>query len=77
MSEISTSSRAINVKHITIGLFALMAIFVFYQRDLQLLDPQSSLRQRYAAVPWWMLAHGVAGALALFIAPFQFSSRLR
>ena len=26
---------------------------------------------------WWLLPHGVAGALALFLAPFQFSTRLR
>jgi uncharacterized membrane protein len=54
-----------------------MAIYVLVGRDLQLLDAGSALRQRYMAVPWWMLAHGFFGALALLLAPFQFSSRLR
>jgi len=57
--------------------FALMTLFVVYQRDLALLDVNSPLRQRYAAVPRWMLVHGLCGALALLIAPFQFSNRLR
>lgn len=33
--------------------------------------------ERYAGIGWSMVLHGVSGALALFIAPFQFSSRLR
>ena len=77
MSEASTSPSSIQAKHFAFGLFVLMTVFVLYQRDLQLLDPHSFLRQRYAAVPWWMLAHGVCGAVALFLAPFQFSGRLR
>jgi len=67
----------LQLKHIAFAVFALMAVFVFYGRDLQLFDPASELRQRYSAVPWWMLAHGIFGALALFIATFQFSNRLR
>jgi len=77
MSDVPTSASPIQAKHVAFGLFVLMAIFVLFQRDLQLLDARSFLRQRYAAVPWWMLAHGGAGALALILAPFQFSSRLR
>lgn len=81
MTTIAPAARAaapsLQLKHIAFALFALMAAFVLYGRDLQLLDADSLLRQRYAAVPWWMLAHGIFGALALLIAPFQFSSRLR
>jgi uncharacterized membrane protein len=58
-------------------LFGLMTLFVLLTRDRMLLDPNSFLRQRYAAIPWLMLAHGVPGALALFLGVFQFSSRLR
>jgi uncharacterized membrane protein len=64
-------------KHVLFIVLGVMAIFVLIQRDLQLLDANSPLRQRYAKVPWWMLSHGVPGALALFLAPFQFSNRLR
>jgi uncharacterized membrane protein len=46
-------------------------------RDRTLLDHKSFLRQRYAAIPWLMFAHGIPGALALLLGVFQFSSRLR
>jgi hypothetical protein len=81
MTSIASVARPaalrLQLKHIAFAVFALMAVFVLYGRDLQLLNPASELRQRYAAVPWWMLAHGIFGALALFVAPFQFSNRLR
>jgi uncharacterized membrane protein len=54
-----------------------MAIFVLIQRDLQLLDGKSFLRQRYAAIPWLMFLHGIPGALALLLGVLQFSNRLR
>ncbi len=68
---------SVQAKHVALVLFALMALFVLYQRDLQLLDANSPLRQRYGQVPWWILAHGVFGALALILGFFQFSTRLR
>lgn len=58
-------------------LFGLMTAYVLVTRDRTLLDSHSFLRQRYAAIPWLMLAHGVPGALALFLGVFQFSGRLR
>lgn len=77
MSDSPTSFGSSQAKRLGFGVFVLMAIFVLFQRDLQLLNSHSFLRQRYAAVPWWILAHGLAGAFALILAPFQFSSRLR
>jgi uncharacterized membrane protein len=58
-------------------VFGLLTIWVLYQRDLSLLDPHSFLRQRYAPIPGLMFLHGIPGALALILAVFQFSSRLR
>jgi uncharacterized membrane protein len=58
-------------------VFGLMTLYVLATRDRTLLDSHSFLRQRYAAIPWLMLAHGIPGALALFLGIFQFSSRLR
>lgn len=69
--------NSIKSKHVLWVIFGLMTLFVLYQRDAQLLDANSFLRQRYAPIPLLMLAHGVAGALALFLGVFQFSSRLR
>jgi uncharacterized membrane protein len=67
----------IGLKHVAFALLLAMAIFVLFQRDLQLLNSDSPLRQRYAGISWLMLAHGIFGALALLMPPFQFSRRLR
>ncbi len=58
-------------------VFGLMTVFVLLTRDRTLLDSHSFMRQRYAAIPWLMFAHGISGALALLLGLFQFSSRLR
>jgi uncharacterized membrane protein len=58
-------------------VFGLLTLFVLATRERTLLDSHSFLRQRYAAIPWLMFAHGVPGALALALGVFQFSSRLR
>ena len=58
-------------------VFGLMTVFVLLTRDRTLLASHSFMRQRYAAIPWLMLAHGISGALALLLGLFQFSSRLR
>ena len=58
-------------------VFGLMTLFVLLTRELSLLDPNSFFHRRYAAIPWLMVLHGIPGAIALFIGPFQFSNRLR
>src|SRR5574341_383605 len=73
----AASGSSVKGKHLLFIAFGLMTLFVLYQRDSQLLDAHSPLRQRYASIPWLMLAHGVPGALALLLGVFQFSSRLR
>ena len=54
-----------------------MALYVLVARDGTLLDSHSFLRQRYAQIPWLMMAHGIPGAVALGLGVFQFSTRLR
>jgi hypothetical protein len=49
-----------------------MMIIVIY-RDRILLDPLSPNWERYRYFKWWLLPHGVAGALALFLGLSQFS----
>lgn len=72
-----TRRNSFQAKHAVFVVFGLMALYVLLTRDRTLLDPHSFLRQRYAAIPWLMLAHGIPGALALVLGVFQFSSRLR
>ena len=73
----AVQATSFQLKHVLWLLFGLMTLFVLATRDRTLLDPHSFLRQRYAPIPWLMLAHGVPGALALFLGLFQFSTRLR
>jgi uncharacterized membrane protein len=75
--SLATRTRSIQAKHVLFVVFGLMTLFVLLSRDWTLLDAGSFLRQRYAKIPWLMVAHGIPGAVALFLAPFQFSSRLR
>ena len=77
MTGMPVQSRSIQLKHVAFVVLALLGLVVLYQRELQLLHSGSFLRQRYAGIDWLIVPHGIFGALALFIAPFQFSSRLR
>ena len=70
-------TRPLQSKHVLFFVYGLLILVVLYTRDLALLDSASPLRQRYANIPWLMLAHGVFGTLALTLGIFQFSSRLR
>jgi uncharacterized membrane protein len=72
-----TRSSLIPVKHVLWVVFGLMILLVIYRHDLALLDSHSEMRQRFAPIPWLMVAHGVPGAIALGLGVFQFSDRLR
>jgi len=58
-------------------VYGLMTLFVLYRYEMPFLDSQSPIWQHFAKVKWWLLPHGVLGAIALFLAPLQFSNRLR
>jgi uncharacterized membrane protein len=64
-------------KHVFFAAFGVLTLFVFYVYETPFMDKQSPVWQHIAPVKWLMLPHGVAGALALLLAPFQFSTRLR
>lgn len=68
------SSRA---KHVFWVAFGLLTLFVLHRYEAPFLDSRSPVWQHFAPVKWWLLPHGLAGALALFLAPPQFSARLR
>jgi hypothetical protein len=69
--------RSVQAKHVFFIFYALLILLVFSQYDMRFLDSQSPARLHFAKVKWWLLPHGVLGAIALFIAPLQFSNRLR
>ena len=64
-------------KHVFWVAFGLLTLFVLHRYEAQFLDSRSPVWEHFAPVKWWLLPHGLAGALALFLAPFQFSARLR
>ena len=42
-----------------------------------IIDPQSEDWRYFQAVRWWLPVRGLAGVLALFLGPLQFSNRIR
>jgi uncharacterized membrane protein len=68
---------SIRAKHVFFVAFGLMTLFVFYLYETPFLDSRSPVWQHVEPVKWMLLPHAVAGALALLLAPFQFSARLR
>ena len=63
-------------KYLLFGFVAPMMLIVLY-RDRFLLHPEQPAWEHYRFFQWWLLPHGLAGALALFLGPLQFSDRLR
>ncbi|MDB5396018.1 MAG: hypothetical protein JWM91_3524 [Rhodospirillales bacterium] len=62
------------------ALFAVMGVLsllVFNVDERFLIDKTDEEWQHIAPFQWWLLPHGLAGAVALAIGPFQFSERLR
>ena len=68
---------SVRPKHALFAVFGLLTLFVFYVYETPFLDPNSPVWQRVEPVKWLLLPHAAAGAVALLLAPFQFSARLR
>lgn len=71
------ASRPLQAKHVFFIFYGLITLFVFYRYEMAFLDSQSPVWEHFAPVKWWLIPHGVAGAVALILAPLQFSNRLR
>ena len=57
--------------------FFATTIFVMYLKDGRILDPNSPIAQHFAPAKWYLGVHAFFGILAMAIAAFQFSNRLR
>ncbi|MDQ3908772.1 MAG: DUF2306 domain-containing protein, partial [Acidobacteriota bacterium] len=68
---------SLRAKHVFFAVFALLTLLVFYVYETPFLDSRSPVWAHVEPVKWLLLPHGVAGAVALLLAPFQFSARLR
>jgi uncharacterized membrane protein len=68
---------SLRAKHVFFAFFGALTLMVFYLYEVPFTDPHSPAWQHIEPVKWLMALHGPAGALALLLAPFQFSTRLR
>ena len=68
---------ALRPKYVVFAVIAAMMAYVLYHNESFLLIPDHPVWNHYAPFKWWLLAHGVAGGLALVLVPMQFSDRLR
>src|SRR4051812_34871375 len=63
-------------KYLLFGVIVMMFLVVFY-KDFHLLHPSPADAAHYRSFKWWLIPHGITGALALFLGPLQFLKRLR
>lgn len=64
-------------KHVLFALIALMMAYVLRHNERFVIDWSDPFWEHIQSFKWWLLPHGVAGACALFLAPLQFSDRIR
>ncbi len=67
----------LNAKYVTFSAIALASTYVLYHNERFLIDGSHPAWQHYAPFKWWLLPHGIFGAIVLLFAPLQFSERLR
>ena len=67
----------LNAKYVTFSLIAVASTYVLYHNERFLADSSHPAWQHFAPFKWWLLPHGIFGAIVLLFAPFQFSDRIR
>ncbi|HEY2964257.1 MAG TPA: DUF2306 domain-containing protein [Pyrinomonadaceae bacterium] len=67
----------IRAKYVVFTLIGLMSLYVMYHNERFLVDSNHPAWQHYGPFKWWLLPHGIFGAIVLLFAPLQFSDRLR
>lgn len=64
-------------KLVLFGVMGLLVLAVLFTDERFLVIPTDKEWAHIAAFKWWLLPHGLAGATALVLGPFQFSERFR
>jgi len=67
----------VNAKYVVFTAITLASTYVLYHNERFLVDSNHPAWQHYAPFKWWLLPHGIFGAIVLLFAPLQFSDRLR
>src|SRR5215208_8234447 len=71
------SPMKVNAKHVVFSAIAAASVYVLYHNERFLVQSDHPAWQHYAPFKWWLLPHGIFGAIVLLFAPLQFSERLR
>jgi uncharacterized membrane protein len=70
--------RALSVpKYLLLLMLGAMTVFVLGNNERFIVDHADPQWTYYWPVRWWLVPHGIAGAVALLLGATQFSSRLR
>lgn len=67
----------VNAKYVVFSAIAAASVYVLYHNERFLVQADHPAWQRYESFKWWLLPHGIFGAIVLLFAPLQFSNRLR
>src|ERR1041385_93503 len=67
----------IKTKYVVFTVIALASAYVMYHNERFLVDSSNPAWHHYEPFKWWLLPHGIFGAIVLLFAPLQFSDRLR
>src|SRR5262245_9167927 len=67
----------LKAKYVVFTVIALASAYVMYHNERFLVDSSHPAWQHYEPFKWWLLPHGIFGAIVLLFAPLQFSDRLR
>src|SRR3569832_233717 len=74
---IEVPRKKLKAKYVVFFLIALATVYVMNHNERFLIDSKHPAWQHYESFKWWLLPHGIFGAIVLLFAPFQFSDRLR
>jgi Predicted membrane protein (DUF2306) len=67
----------LKAKYVVFSMIAVATAYVMFHNERFLVDSKHPAWQHYESFKWWLLPHGIFGAIVLLFAPFQFSDRLR
>src|SRR5678809_1796812 len=67
----------LKAKYVVFFIIAVATVYVMQHNERFLVDSEHPAWKHYESFKWWLLPHGVFGAIVLLFAPFQFSDRLR
>jgi len=63
--------------YLAYGLFGVAVLFVLWNNERFFLNPAAPEWKHYNPIRWYLIPHGLGGAVALFLGASQFSTRLR